>query len=116
MSLLAFDVPRGGHGLSNSSGGLEAPSYVSELLAPSQRLRTAGELNAAILASQSQGRDPKLPQLLNMLAYGEGLLGPDGPGKLEFPKLDLEGALGIGSTSSKQPEVKEEGDGDSLMV
>lgn len=96
MALLAFDIPKSGP---LSSGPLAAPPHVAELLAPSQRLKTAGELNAAILASQSQGRDPKLPQLIKMLQYGEELLGTDGPGKWDFPRLDLEGPLGLGATS-----------------
>lgn len=95
MALLAFDVPKAAGGA--AAGPLAAPPHVAELLSPSQRLKTAGELNAAILASQSQGREPKLPQLIKMLKYSEEIMGPNGPGKWEFPHLDLEGALGIDS-------------------
>lgn len=95
MALLAFDVPKAA-GVA-AVGPLAAPPHVAELLSPSQRLKTAGELNAAILASQSQGREPKLPQLIKLLKYSEELMGPNGPGKWEFPHLDLEGAIGIGT-------------------
>ncbi|KAL5679747.1 hypothetical protein ACJX0J_006132, partial [Zea mays] len=37
-----------------------------ELLDVSQRLKTASEVNAAILASQSHGKDSKLPSLLKI--------------------------------------------------
>lgn len=40
---------------------------VGELLDISQRLKTASEVNAAILTSQSHEKDPKLPSLLKML-------------------------------------------------
>ncbi|PWN47917.1 hypothetical protein IE53DRAFT_389923 [Violaceomyces palustris] len=113
MALLAFDIPKVGV---PGNGSLAAPPYVAELLAPSQRLRTAGELNAAILASQSQGRDPKLPQLIKMLSYGEELLGMSGPGKWEFPKLDLEGPLGISEESSDLREGREDQVESSAMV
>ncbi|CDS00235.1 uncharacterized protein SPSC_02558 [Sporisorium scitamineum] len=98
MALLAFDVPKAADVA--ATGPLAAPPHVAELLSASQRLKTAGELNAAILASQSQGREPKLPQLIKMLNYSEELMGPTGPGKWEFPRLDLEGALGIGAGST----------------
>ncbi|KAL4558878.1 hypothetical protein LXL04_037082 [Taraxacum kok-saghyz] len=44
-------------------------SPVSDLLDISQRLKTASEVNAAILTSQSHEKNPKLPSLLRML-YG----------------------------------------------
>ncbi|KAF7721790.1 Glucose-induced degradation complex subunit [Apophysomyces ossiformis] len=57
MALLAFqDVHR---------------SPVRDLLQPSQRQKTASELNAAILVSQSREKDPKLPNLLKMLAWSQ---------------------------------------------
>ncbi|GBG68578.1 hypothetical protein CBR_g3123 [Chara braunii] len=42
---------------------------VGDLLDISQRQRTASELNAAILTSQSHERDPRLPSLLKMLVW-----------------------------------------------
>lgn len=85
MALLAFDLPSS----TSNASPLGAPPQVAELLSAGQKLRTAGELNAAILASQSQGCDPKLPQMLRMMAHGEDLLGPDGPGNTRFPRLNL---------------------------
>ncbi len=99
MALLLFYVPsslsgpKSGALTSSAAGSIEPPSYVSELLTPAQRLKTAGEVNAAILASQNQDKDPKLPQLLKILSFGERLLGAEGPGKTEFPHIDFEAAL-----------------------
>lgn len=94
MALLLFDLPSETSNKSATApAALEAPPHIAELLSPGQKLRTAGELNSAILASQSQGSDPKLPQMLRLLAHGEELLGPDGPGKTHFPRLDLTHAL-----------------------
>ena len=97
MALLVFDMPNAAAG---PKGTLEPPTYVSELLTPTQRLKTAGELNAAILASQSQGKDPKLPQLLKILSFGEYWLGPDGAGKVGFPHLDLSSVKGEGASAT----------------
>ncbi|KAL8460395.1 hypothetical protein ACS0TY_032072 [Phlomoides rotata] len=47
---------------------------VGELLDISQRLRTASEVNAAILTSQSHEKDPKLPSLLKMLIWAQNQL------------------------------------------
>ncbi|KAI4312139.1 hypothetical protein MLD38_036985 [Melastoma candidum] len=60
VSLLAFED------VSNSP--------VSELLDMSQRLKTACEVNAAILTSQGHEKDPKLPSLLKMLIWAQGQL------------------------------------------
>jgi hypothetical protein len=109
MGLLAFELPRlaaasttATTNLTTLGGGgkratLEVPPHITELLAPAQRLRTAGELNAAILASQSQGREPKLPQLIKMLSFGENILTKEA--KVSFPRLDLVGALQLSSTN-----------------
>lgn len=59
------------------------PRNISALLDQKQRLEAALELNAAILTSQSLGREPKLPGLLRMLSWGEGLLVEKGA---EFPR------------------------------
>ncbi|KAI5004098.1 hypothetical protein ZWY2020_031341 [Hordeum vulgare] len=48
-----------------------------ELLDVSQRLKTASEVNAAILTSQSHEKDPKLPSLLKMLIWTQNH--PGGP-------------------------------------
>ncbi|GLJ35132.1 hypothetical protein SUGI_0707150 [Cryptomeria japonica] len=47
---------------------------LSELLDISQRLKTASEVNAAILTSQSREKDPKLPSLLKMLIWAQNQL------------------------------------------
>ncbi|KAK0563571.1 hypothetical protein OC844_002148 [Tilletia horrida] len=112
MALLAFDLPapvlslsldgdgkwEDGGAAAASSGLLPEsvllpPPHIASLLSASQRLQTAGELNAAILASQAQGRVPKLPQMLMMMKYGEDLLSVTGPGRTEFPTLDIRGGL-----------------------
>lgn len=93
MALLAFDLPSAAVSAPSSAAPtaspLGAPPQVADLLSSNQKLRTAGELNAAILASQSQGSDPKLPQMLRMMVHGEELLGPDGPGNTRFPRLNF---------------------------
>ncbi|GJJ78930.1 glucose-induced degradation protein 8 [Entomortierella parvispora] len=57
MSLLAFE--------------LNGPSPVSDLLTPAQRQKLASELNSALLISQSQEKDPKLPSLLKMCWWAQ---------------------------------------------
>ncbi|XP_055806473.1 protein GID8 homolog isoform X2 [Solanum dulcamara] len=47
---------------------------VGELLDVSQRLKTASEINAAILTSQSHEKDPKLPSLLKMMIWAQDQL------------------------------------------
>ncbi|KAF8632588.1 hypothetical protein AX15_001795 [Amanita polypyramis BW_CC] len=71
MALLAFE------------SSLSAPAAVLELLSPAQRMKTAGEVNAAILDSLSQGKEVKLVGLLKLLSWGERLLEE----KTEFPKV-----------------------------
>eukprot|EP00004_Rigifila_ramosa_P001855 TRINITY_DN11853_c0_g1_i1.p1 TRINITY_DN11853_c0_g1~~TRINITY_DN11853_c0_g1_i1.p1 ORF type:complete len:222 (-),score=59.51 TRINITY_DN11853_c0_g1_i1:23-616(-) len=44
---------------------------VADLIDHAQRQKTATELNAAILASQSQEREPKLPNLLRLLLWAQ---------------------------------------------
>ncbi|EMD40650.1 hypothetical protein CERSUDRAFT_111232 [Gelatoporia subvermispora B] len=73
MALLAFE------------SSIQAPPAINELLSPAQRMRTAGEVNAAILDSLSQGKEAKLISLLRLMCWGESLLDENA----EFPKLDL---------------------------
>lgn len=73
MALLAFD--------STSS----PPPAITDLLSPAQRMKTAGEVNAAILESFSQGKEVKLVQLLRLLCWGENMLDE----RAEFPKVDM---------------------------
>lgn len=76
MSLLAFE------------NATNAPPAIADLLSPAQRMKTAGEVNAAILDSLSQGKEVKLVGLLKLLCWGESLLEE----KAEFPKLNLSSA------------------------
>ncbi|KAI9277451.1 CTLH/CRA C-terminal to lish motif domain-containing protein [Sporodiniella umbellata] len=59
-------------------------SPVQELLFQSQRQKTAVELNTAILASQSQESESKLPHLLKMLAWSQEQLNE----KVNFPQVE----------------------------
>ena len=89
MALLAFDSLPG------------APVGISELLAPAQRMRTAGELNAAILESFSQGKEAKLNALIRLMAWGESMLASE---DVEFPKVDLRSGLTIGKVRENESE------------
>ncbi|KAI4527413.1 hypothetical protein K523DRAFT_289655 [Schizophyllum commune Tattone D] len=74
MTLLAFE------------SSPAAPPAVSELLSSGQRQKTAGEVNAAVLESLSQGKEVKLVGLLKLLSWGESMLEE----RAEFPKLNLQ--------------------------
>lgn len=50
----------------------------------SQRLKTASEVNAAILISQSREKDPKLPSLLKMMIWAQDQLDE----KAAFPRIN----------------------------
>jgi len=71
MALLAFDSTP------------NPPGAIAELLSPAQRMKTAGEVNAAILESLSQGKEVKLVGLLKLLCWGETMLEE----KADFPKV-----------------------------
>lgn len=71
MALLAFD------------SSPTAPPAIAELLSPAQRLKTAGEVNAAILENSGQGKEVKLILLLKLLSWAEPLLEE----KADFPKV-----------------------------
>ncbi|CAK5280498.1 unnamed protein product [Mycena citricolor] len=73
MALLAFDM----------SGS--PPHGIADLLSPTQRMKTAGEVNAAILESMSQGKEAKLVGLLKLMTWGESMLEE----RAEFPRLEL---------------------------
>ncbi|XP_073134483.1 protein GID8 homolog isoform X1 [Henckelia pumila] len=57
---------------------------VGDLLDISQRLKTASEVNAAILTSQSHEKDPKLPSLLKMLTWVQNQLDE----KVSYPRIN----------------------------
>ncbi|KAF2076802.1 hypothetical protein CYY_001879 [Polysphondylium violaceum] len=58
-------------------------SPLSSLLEHSQRQKTASSLNSAILASQSQDKDPKLPTILKLLHWAQSQLDT----KCTYPKI-----------------------------
>jgi hypothetical protein len=74
MSLLAFETRQ---------------SPVGDLLDHSQRQKIASELNAAILSSQCQEKDPKLPSMLKMLIWAQVDLAYQNQleEKVTFPKI-----------------------------
>jgi len=84
MSLLAFE---------HSSS---TPSAIADLLSPAQRMKTAGEVNAAILESFDQGKEVKLVQLVKLLSWGQGTLKEHA----EFPKMSLDDGTILGSSPS----------------
>eukprot|EP00041_Stephanoeca_diplocostata_P010619 m.169150 g.169150 ORF g.169150 m.169150 type:complete len:227 (+) comp18231_c0_seq1:220-900(+) len=49
----------------------QSQSPVGHLLSPAQRQKIASELNAAILASQSEATSPRLPSLLKLLQWAQ---------------------------------------------
>ncbi|XP_031110894.1 protein GID8 homolog [Ipomoea triloba] len=57
---------------------------LGELLDISQRLKTASEVNAAILTSQSHEKDPKLPSLLKLLVWAQNQLDE----KAAYPRIN----------------------------
>jgi hypothetical protein len=67
-----------GDATASSSALPPMPAAISSLLDPSQRLRTAWELNAAILHAQGHASEPKLPGLMAIMNWGEGLLNEKG--------------------------------------
>lgn len=83
MALLAFDVDNTG-----------TPDQIVELMAQNQRLKTAGELNAAILEALNQGRETKLLALVRLLCWGESMLDK----RADFPVADLRSGM-IGSSN-----------------
>lgn len=97
MTLLAFGASSSSFPASSSAASRppslpsNAPQSITDLLQPTQRMKTAGELNAAILDSLKQGKEPKLAGLIRLSAWGEDLLEKQG---LDFPRLHL--GMGLG--------------------
>ncbi|GAA5835429.1 hypothetical protein JCM11251_005232 [Rhodosporidiobolus azoricus] len=79
------------------------PAHISSLLDPSHRLSTATSLNSAILSAQGHPPEPKLPGLLGMMNWAEGLLNERG---VEWPRWDLrevlEGKAGVGRKDEEE--------------
>jgi hypothetical protein len=69
MALLAFDIG--------------TPSPVGYLLDHSHRQKIASEVNAAILSSQCQDKEAKLPRLIKMLLWAQKTLSE----KANFPVM-----------------------------
>jgi hypothetical protein len=59
-------------------------SPLADLMDVAQRQKTASELNAAILASQSQEAEPKLPNLLKLLVWAQKQLDE----KAVYPRVE----------------------------
>ncbi|BGP29653.1 hypothetical protein JCM10296v2_001392 [Rhodotorula toruloides] len=96
------------------------PATISSLLDPSQRLQTARELNAAILAAQGHAAEPKLPQLMTMMNWGEGLLLEKG---VDWPKWNLHELMSskrpapsLGAAAASSTDAPANGDGDAAMA
>lgn len=87
MALLAFDV---------ASSPQSVPPSLQPLLEPAHRVKTAQEVNEALLVSKHQGPTPALPGLLRMMAWSETLLEK----KVSFPKLDMAELLGKASVEA----------------
>ena len=118
MALLAFELPKLGAATSQTpsksstkgkgkekegdTNSSNLPTSLAALLQPAQRQRTASEVNAAILKSQSHASEPKLPNLLKMLAFGEDLLQTK---VVSFPRLDMADLL---EKSKPKPPVENE--------
>lgn len=58
-------------------------SPVADLMDVAQRQKTASELNAAILSSQCQEKEPRLPLLLKLMIWAQNQL----EDKVTFPKI-----------------------------
>lgn len=77
---------------------------VRDLLDASQRQKTASELNAAILSSKCQDKEPRLPILLKMMVWAQNHLDE----KLTYPRITdfltakLEDPQPSGSTSCEE--------------
>ncbi|GAA5928946.1 hypothetical protein JCM1841_006425 [Sporobolomyces salmonicolor] len=136
MALLAFEMPTLGPAAPSPSGAVlstpttgkkskktsttavEAlppmPPSISSLLDPSQRLATALELNTAILSAQGHAELPKLPGLLGVLNWGEGLLSERGG---DWPKWDLHEALATKhKPAAAEGNIVGNGAGDAMVL
>lgn len=61
------------------------PPGIADLLSPVQRMKTAGEVNAAILGRAGQGQESKILSLLKLMCWGEGMLEE----RADFPKVKI---------------------------
>ncbi|KAJ1729800.1 hypothetical protein LPJ72_004783 [Coemansia sp. Benny D160-2] len=98
MALLAFDNVVSVS--ANSAGAHMSP--LADLLGFAHRQKTANELNAALLAAHSQPKEPKLPALLQLLAWTQDQLDR----KATYPRINniIEAVLEEpGTTSAGTP-------------
>ncbi|KAM0749774.1 hypothetical protein T439DRAFT_326658 [Meredithblackwellia eburnea MCA 4105] len=119
MALLAFEMPNllsptaapapapmavasTGKGKKEDTTPPPMPESIASLLDQSQRSKTAKELNAAILTSQSHGKEPKLPGLLKMLAWGETMLSDKGA---DYPKWQFHDLLKEKEKPATEPDA-----------
>jgi hypothetical protein len=58
-------------------------SPLADLMDPAQRQKTASELNAAILSSQSKEKEPRLPTLLKLVLWAQARLDE----KARYPRI-----------------------------
>jgi len=75
-------------------------AFPGDLLLPTQRAKTASQLNSAILLAQSQEKDPKLPSLLKALIWAQATLEEKG---YVYPKINN---LETGLLEITKPEEK----------
>ncbi|PKI84184.1 hypothetical protein MVES_001982 [Malassezia vespertilionis] len=93
MALFVFDVNN------PALAGVRAPPYVEALYSIENRRSVADELNAAVRVAQSYSNAAKLLLLLQLAQLGEQLLGSDGPGRTQFPTLDIHTPLALTTTT-----------------
>lgn len=61
------------------------PPGIADLLSPAQRMKTAGEVNAAILGRCGQGQEAKILSLLKLMCWGEAMLEE----RADFPRVSV---------------------------
>lgn len=103
MTLLAYDVD-----ITSTASQDSVPAFVASLLHPSHRQTTATEVNSAILLTQSHGPTPKLPNLLKILSWGEGMLKE----KADFPTMETR----IAKVETVPPKVESQGEDSAMLI
>ncbi|OMJ13262.1 Glucose-induced degradation protein 8-like protein [Smittium culicis] len=81
MSLFAFDLAGCGSGDPAATSNL--PDEIAALIDYKHRQAVASDLNSALLSSQSQPSESRLPSLLHLLVWAQDKLDE----KAEFPKI-----------------------------
>mmetsp|Transcript_2937 Transcript_2937/g.6883 ORF Transcript_2937/g.6883 Transcript_2937/m.6883 type:complete len:264 (+) Transcript_2937:123-914(+) len=110
LALLAFESPPPPDAFPIvDADGTGPPSELLTLLEPLQRHKTASELNAAILASQAQEKESKLPMLLRMLVWAQDQLSRHA----RFPRVSH---LVTARTQAPPPEPDPVDEGDEIPL